>query len=42
VTGGDHCWFKRSTGQKRLVTREDNNNNMPIIIITIIMISTDK
>jgi hypothetical protein len=24
---GDHCWFKRSTGKKRLVTRDDNTNN---------------
>jgi hypothetical protein len=27
VSVGDHCWFKRSTGKKRLVTRDDNTNN---------------
>jgi hypothetical protein len=30
VSGGDHRWFKKSTGKKRLVTRD--------IIITIIII----
>jgi hypothetical protein len=36
VSGGDHCWFERSTGKKRPVTRDDdvdddvdnNNNNL--------------
>jgi hypothetical protein len=30
VSGGDHRWFKRSTGEKRPVTRDihiNNNNN---------------
>jgi len=27
VSGGDPCWFKRSTGKKRNVTRDDNSNN---------------
>jgi hypothetical protein len=30
LSGGDHRWFKRSTGEKRPVTRyddDDNNNN---------------
>ena len=27
MSGGDHCWFKRSTGKKRLVTRDDVNND---------------
>jgi hypothetical protein len=33
LSGGDHRWFKRGTGEKRPVTREeeededDNNNN---------------
>jgi hypothetical protein len=29
VSGGDHCWFKRSTGKERPVTGDDdiNNNN---------------
>ena len=27
LSGGDHSWFKRSTRQKRPVTRDDNNNN---------------
>ena len=31
LSGGDHRWFKRSTGKKRLVTRDihiyNNNNN---------------
>ena len=26
VSGGDHCWFKRNTGKKRPVTRDDNTN----------------
>jgi len=30
VSGGDHCWFKRSTGKKRPVTRDTH-----IIIIII-------
>jgi hypothetical protein len=34
VSGGGHCWFKRSTGEKRPVTIDNknnnsNNNNMP-------------
>jgi hypothetical protein len=45
VSGGDHCWFKRSTGEKRSVTSEDddddddddddndNNNNLQYFII---------
>ena len=32
MSGGDHCWFKGSTGKKRHVTRDD------IITITIIII----
>ena len=32
---GDHCWFKRSTGKNRFVTRA---TNMIIIIIIIIII----
>jgi len=37
--GGDLRWFKRSTGEKRCVTRDadDNNNNIIIIIITAII-----
>jgi hypothetical protein len=31
LSGGDHCWFKGSTGEKRLVTRD----NIIIIIIII-------
>jgi hypothetical protein len=27
LSGGDHCWFKRSTWEKRPVTRDNNNNN---------------
>jgi hypothetical protein len=27
LSGGGHRWFKRSTGEKRLVTRDNNNNN---------------
>ena len=27
MSGGDHCWFKKSTGKKRPVTGDDNNNN---------------
>jgi len=27
VSGGDHCWFKRSTREKRPVKREEDNNN---------------
>jgi hypothetical protein len=33
VSGGDRCWFKRSTGEKRRETREN-------IIITIIIGAT--
>jgi hypothetical protein len=40
--GGDHCWFKRSTGEKRHVTRDSNDNitmmMMMMIIIIIIII----
>jgi len=36
VSGGDHRWFKRSTGKKRPVTRDDN------IIIIIIIINKYK
>jgi hypothetical protein len=36
LSGGDHCWFKRSTGKKRPVTRYNNNKNNIIIIIIII------
>jgi hypothetical protein len=36
VSGGDHCWFKRSTGKKRPVARDNNNNNNNNIIILII------
>jgi len=38
VSGGDHLWFKRSTGKKRPVTSDDdddddddNNNNNKVI-----------
>ena len=27
MSGGDHRWFKRSTGKKRLVTRDDNDDD---------------
>jgi len=27
LSGGNHCWFKRSTRKKRPVTRDDNTNN---------------
>jgi len=27
LSGGDHRWLKRITGQKKPMTREDNNNN---------------
>jgi hypothetical protein len=27
LSGGDHCWFKRSSGKERTVTRDDNTNN---------------
>ena len=27
LSGGDHCWFKRSSRKKRHVTRDINNNN---------------
>jgi hypothetical protein len=27
LEAGDHHWFKRSTGKKRPVTRDDVNNN---------------
>ena len=27
LSGGDHRWFKRSTGKKRPVTRDDNTND---------------
>jgi len=33
VSGGDHRWFKRSTGEKRPVTRD-----IHIIIIVVIII----
>jgi len=37
LSGGHHRWFrKRSTGEKRPVTR-DNNSNITIIIIIIII-----
>jgi len=38
LSGGVHCWFKRSTRTKRPVTRDNNNNNNIIIIILIIII----
>ena len=25
VSGGDHCWFKASTGKEGLVTRDDDD-----------------
>ena len=43
MSGGDHRWFKRSTGKERPVTRDihmynnnnnNNNNNNKIIIIS--------
>jgi hypothetical protein len=27
LSGGVHCWFKRSTRKKRPVTGDDNTNN---------------
>jgi len=38
VSGGDHRWFKRSTGKKRPVTRDSHI----IIIIIIIIINITK
>jgi len=38
VSGGDHRWFKRSTGKKRPVTRDIH---IVIIIIIIIIIIID-
>jgi hypothetical protein len=41
LSSGDRCWFKRSTGEKRLVTTDNNNNNDDDdddVIITIIII----
>jgi len=32
LSGGDQCWFRKSTREKRPVTR-DNNNNIIIIIV---------
>jgi hypothetical protein len=37
LSGGDHCWFKRSTRKKRPVTRHPHG-----IIIIIIIKTTDK
>ena len=36
-SGGDQRWFKRSTGEKRAVTRDNSNNNNNNIIIIIII-----
>jgi hypothetical protein len=36
LSGGDHGWFKRSTGEKWSVTRYNNNNNNNKIIVIII------
>jgi hypothetical protein len=39
LSGGEHRWFKRSTGEKRPVTRDDdddddnNNNNFTISVL---------
>jgi hypothetical protein len=38
LNGGDRRWFRRSTGEKRPVTRDNNNNNNNNIIIIIIII----
>jgi hypothetical protein len=37
VSGGDHCWFRRSTGKKRPVTIDIHIIIIVIIIIIIIM-----
>jgi len=34
LSGGDYHWFKRSTREKRLMTRNNDNNIIIIIIIT--------
>jgi hypothetical protein len=33
MSTGDHCWFKKSTREKRPVTRDDDDDNKIIIII---------
>ena len=35
MSGGDHRWFKRSTGQKRPVTRDIHPYRIIIIIVII-------
>jgi hypothetical protein len=37
LSGGGQLWFKRCTGEKRPVTRDNKNNNNDIIIIIIII-----
>ena len=37
VSGGDHCWFKRSTGEKMPVTGDMHTTIIIIIIIIIII-----
>jgi hypothetical protein len=52
VSGGDRCWYRRSTAEKISATRDynndldsdnddDNNNTIIIIIIIIIIIQND-
>jgi hypothetical protein len=38
MSGGDHRWFERSTGEKRPATRDDDDDNKNKIIIIIIII----
>jgi hypothetical protein len=38
LSGEDHRWFKRSTREKRPMTRDNNSNKNIIIIIIIIII----
>jgi hypothetical protein len=38
VSGGDHRWFKGSTGKERHVTRDINNNNNNNNTLTILRI----
>jgi len=42
VSGGDHCWFKSSTGKKRPVTRDIYIIVIIVIMIIIIIINETK
>jgi len=45
VSGGDHCWFKRSTGKKRPVTETSisyNNNNYNATLYSNRSVITDQ